>query len=70
VGEAAIIATPAAVAGAVADALAPLGVRVASTRLHAAAIRRLLRDAGHRPDAAVFARQPADGQPDRDLTTA
>ena len=56
VGEAAIIATPAAVAGAVADALAPLGVQVASTRLHAAAIRRLLRDAGHRPDAAAFAR--------------
>jgi carbon-monoxide dehydrogenase large subunit len=34
VGEASIIATPAAMVGAVADALGPLGVRVMSTRLH------------------------------------
>jgi carbon-monoxide dehydrogenase large subunit len=56
VGEAAIISAPAALAGAVADALAPLGVRITSTRLHAAHLRRLLREAGHRPDAAAFAR--------------
>jgi aerobic carbon-monoxide dehydrogenase large subunit len=56
VGEAAIIAAPAALTGAVADALAPLGVRITSTRLHAAHLRRLLRQAGHRPDAATFAR--------------
>jgi carbon-monoxide dehydrogenase large subunit len=57
VGEAAIIATPAALAGAVADALAPHGVAVTSTRLHAAELRRLLRAAGVNPDPAAFARR-------------
>jgi len=40
----------------VADALAPLDVRVTSTRLHPHNIRRLLRQAGHTPDPATFAR--------------
>jgi carbon-monoxide dehydrogenase large subunit len=56
VGEAAIIATPAALAGAVADALRPLGVRITSTRLHPHVLRRLIREAGYTPDAAAFAR--------------
>jgi carbon-monoxide dehydrogenase large subunit len=56
VGEAAIIATPAMVAGAVADALAPLGVEITSTRLHAAELRRLLREAGFVPDPVAFSR--------------
>jgi carbon-monoxide dehydrogenase large subunit len=43
--EAGIIAAPAAIAGAVADALAPLGVRITSTRLHPHHLRALLRDA-------------------------
>jgi len=54
--EAAITATPAALTGAVADALAPLGVRITSTRLHPAHLRALLRAAGHRADPAAFAR--------------
>jgi carbon-monoxide dehydrogenase large subunit len=57
VGEAGIIAAPAAIAGAVEDALAPLGLEVRSTRLHAHHLRALLRTAGHRPDAASFARR-------------
>jgi len=57
VGEAAIIAAPAAIAGAVADALAPLGVDITSTRLHPHALRDLIRAAGHVPDAASFARR-------------
>ena len=56
VGEAAIIATPAALGGAIADALAPLGVEITTTRLHPDAIRALVRDAGYQPDAARFAR--------------
>jgi carbon-monoxide dehydrogenase large subunit len=56
VGEAAIIATPAALAGAVADALQPLGVEITSTRLHPHVLRKLIRDAGYVPDAAAFAR--------------
>jgi carbon-monoxide dehydrogenase large subunit len=56
VGEAAIIATPAALAGAVADALQPLGVEITSTRLQPQVLRRLIRDAGYVPDAAAFAR--------------
>jgi carbon-monoxide dehydrogenase large subunit len=44
-GEAAIIAAPAAIAGAVADALRPLGVEVWSTRLHPHHLRALLRAA-------------------------
>lgn len=56
VGEAGIITTPAALCGAVADALAPLGVTIHSTRLHAHQLRALLRAAGHHPDAAAFAK--------------
>ena len=56
VGEAAIIATPAALAGAVADALQPLGVEITSTRLHPHVLRTLIRDAGYLPDAAAFAK--------------
>ena len=37
------------------DVFAP-GVRITSTRLHPAHLRRLLREAGYRTDAAVFAR--------------
>jgi carbon-monoxide dehydrogenase large subunit len=55
-GEASITAAPAALAGAVADALAPLGVRITSSRLHAAHLRALLREAGHTPDVVAFAR--------------
>lgn len=55
VGEAAIIAAPAVLAGAVDDALRPLGVRVRSTRLHPHHVRRLVRDAGWRADPAMFA---------------
>jgi carbon-monoxide dehydrogenase large subunit len=56
VGEAAIIATPAALAGAVADALQPLEVEITSTRLHPHVLRKLIRNAGYLPDAAAFAR--------------
>jgi carbon-monoxide dehydrogenase large subunit len=59
VGEAAIIAAPAVIAGAVADALAPLGVEVTSTRLHAHYLRAAIRAAGYEPDAAAFARDNA-----------
>ena len=48
VGEAAIIATPAVIAGAVADALAPLGVEITSTRLHPHVLRAAIRAAGLR----------------------
>jgi carbon-monoxide dehydrogenase large subunit len=58
-GEAAITAAPAVLAGAVEDALAPIGVRIRSTRLHAHELRRLVRAAGWRPDAARFARADA-----------
>ena len=54
--EASITLAPAVLAGAVADALAPLGVRITSTRLHPAAPPALLREAGHRPDVVAFAR--------------
>jgi carbon-monoxide dehydrogenase large subunit len=54
--EATITATPAAVAGAVADALGPLGVRITSSRLHPAHLRALLRAADHAPDPVRFAR--------------
>jgi aerobic carbon-monoxide dehydrogenase large subunit len=57
VGEAGIIAAPAVLTGAVADALAPLGVRITSTRLHPSNLRRLLRRAGYTPDPAHFARR-------------
>ena len=56
-GESAIIATPAVLAGAVADALAPLGVAVTSTRLHAHYLRAAIRAAGYEADAAAFARR-------------
>jgi carbon-monoxide dehydrogenase large subunit len=55
VGEAAIIAAPAVIAGAVADALAPVGVEITSTRLHARVLRAGLRAAGYVPDVAAFA---------------
>ncbi len=55
VGEAAIVAAPAVLVSAVEDALRPLGIRISSTRLHAAELRRLLREAGYRPDVAGFA---------------
>jgi aerobic carbon-monoxide dehydrogenase large subunit len=54
-GEATIIVTPAVVAGAVADALAPLGVEITSTRLHPHVLRAAIRAAGYEPDAAAFA---------------
>jgi carbon-monoxide dehydrogenase large subunit len=54
-GEAAIIVAPAVVAGAVADALAPLGVEITSTRLHPYVLRAAIRAAGYEPDAAAFA---------------
>lgn len=54
-GEAAIAAAPAALAGAVEDALSPIGVRVASSRLHAGAIRAAVAAAGWRPDPAAWA---------------
>ena len=55
VGEAAIIAAPAVIAGAVADALAPMGVEITSTRLHAHYLRAAMRAAGYTPDVAAFA---------------
>ena len=54
-GEAAIIAAPAVIVGAVADALAPLGVTITSTRLHAQYLRVAIRAGGYRSDAATFA---------------
>ena len=55
VGEAAIIAAPAVIAGAVADALAPLGVEITSTRLHPHYLREAIRASGYETDAAAFA---------------
>jgi carbon-monoxide dehydrogenase large subunit len=55
VGEATIIATPAAIAGAVEDALAPLGVEVTSTRLHPHHLRALIRACGWTADPGRFA---------------
>jgi carbon-monoxide dehydrogenase large subunit len=54
-GEAGIIVTPAVVAGAVADALAPLGVEITSTRLHSHVLRAAIRAAGYTPDPISFA---------------
>jgi carbon-monoxide dehydrogenase large subunit len=51
-GEAAITAAPAVLAGAVEDALAPLGVRINSTRLHADALWRAINDAILQPALA------------------
>jgi hypothetical protein len=58
-GEAAITAAPAVLAGAVEDALSPLGVAITSTRLHAHHLRQLVRAAGWRADAVAFARSDA-----------
>ena len=55
VGEAGIVAAPAVLVSAVADALGPLGITISSTRLHGADLRRLLRNAGYRPDVVGFA---------------
>ncbi|MCU4184488.1 xanthine dehydrogenase family protein molybdopterin-binding subunit [Acidiferrimicrobium sp. IK] len=55
VGEAGLIALPAAMVGAVEDALSPLGVRLNSTRLHPPAIRAAVRATGWRPDPAAWA---------------
>lgn len=54
--EAAITAAPAALVGAIDDALRPLGVRITSTRLQPHHVRALVRATGWRPDAAAFAR--------------
>jgi carbon-monoxide dehydrogenase large subunit len=51
-GEAAITAAPAVLAGAVEDALAPLGVRINSTRLSADALWRAIVEASRQPVAA------------------
>ncbi|HLH99967.1 MAG TPA: xanthine dehydrogenase family protein molybdopterin-binding subunit [Acidimicrobiales bacterium] len=53
-GETGIIAAPAAIVGAVEDALSPLGVRLRSTRAHAADLRALVRAAGWVPDPATW----------------
>jgi len=55
VGEATIIAAPAAIAGAIEDALAPFGVAVTSTRLQPHHVRALVRGGGWEPDPASFA---------------
>ncbi len=55
-GEIGVIAAPAAIVGAVSDALVPLGVQLRSTRAHAAELRRLVRAAGWRPDSAAWSR--------------
>ncbi len=55
-GEAAITAVPAVIAGAIDDALRPLGVRLTSSRLHPDVVRRMVRASGYVPDAAAFAR--------------
>jgi carbon-monoxide dehydrogenase large subunit len=55
VGEASIIAAPAVLVGAVADALAPIGVRLSSTRIQASVLRAAARQAGWRPDVAAWA---------------
>src|SRR4029077_19030250 len=52
-GEAAITAAPVVLAGAVEDALAPLGVRISSTRLHADAVWRAVQDARARTGVLV-----------------
>lgn len=55
VGEAAIIAAPSVLVSAVEDALAPLGVRLNETRLHARPLRAAIRAAGWKPDPAAWA---------------
>jgi carbon-monoxide dehydrogenase large subunit len=46
-GEGGIVATGAALANAISDALSPLGVKITSLPLNPNAIRQLLRSAGH-----------------------
>lgn len=58
VGESAIIGSPAALAGAIEDALRPLGVSITSTRMNAAAIRAAVRQAGWEADPARWAYAP------------
>jgi carbon-monoxide dehydrogenase large subunit len=53
-GEAAITAAPAVLVSAVEDALAPLGVRLSSTRLHASALWRAIRDAERQPELVAL----------------
>jgi len=48
-GEAAITAAPAVMVAAVEDALAPMGVRLSSTRLHADSLWRAIDAATHEP---------------------
>jgi carbon-monoxide dehydrogenase large subunit len=55
IGESSIIAAPAVLVSAVDDALRPLGVRLRSTRLHAATLRAAARAQGWRPDPAAWA---------------
>jgi aerobic carbon-monoxide dehydrogenase large subunit len=57
VGEAAIIAAPALLTNAIADALSPLAVPITSTRLPPPTLRRLIRESGHQLDPATFARR-------------
>jgi carbon-monoxide dehydrogenase large subunit len=57
-GEAGITATPAALVGAVDDALRPLGIRLRSTHLRARSLRAAIRDSGYRPDPAAWAARP------------
>jgi CO/xanthine dehydrogenase Mo-binding subunit len=52
-GEAAITAAPAVLASAVEDALAPLGVRINSTRLGTSALWRAIDDASRRREPAL-----------------
>jgi carbon-monoxide dehydrogenase large subunit len=54
-GESGIIAAPAAIVGAVDDALRPLGVRLTSSRAHAGALRAAVCETGWRLDVAAWA---------------
>jgi carbon-monoxide dehydrogenase large subunit len=55
VGEASIIAAPAVLVSAVADAVSPIGIRLSSSRIHASVLREAVRRAGWRPDVAAWA---------------
>jgi carbon-monoxide dehydrogenase large subunit len=56
-GQAGCIAAPQTIINAVADALAPLGIEITSTRLHPHVLRAAIRAAGYEPEAAAFARR-------------